>query len=240
MKFTTFAAAAALASAFTVSAASHAAPVLMAEAFDGSAATGTAIPLTIITNNNGIYSASGSDANFLNVQVSGNGIPLNTGLGLTTLDAIATTAATLTIVLTQTGITALQANQPFAETFTANALLYPATATFTYSDFVSKTNMAFDLNPADLVTPVATLVETANDGSLKAPGTATGLTVGGLFSETEEINITFSTGSSGSVSASSQMLPTAVPEPMSLALLGSGLLGVSVLVRRPKSGNAQA
>jgi len=207
----------------------EAGPVLSVEAFDGTVAAGNHLNLTTASDpTTGAVTAFNSN---LSLLVLGQGIPSNTGLALSTLNASnATASGVLTIVLSQTGVTATQATQPFAISFTGNMLTANSSASLIFSDYISASNAPLDTKPSDLLASSSFGVSSAPTLAYSTTASASGLTVGGLYSQTEVIQITFN--SSGSISASSQLLPNAVPEPASIALLGSGLFALGMFTRK--------
>ena len=213
----------------------HAAPSLSFEA--ANVTTNQMFALSGSNNgSSGTQSGSlGSGSSLSTVSISSNGAALsNGGLATITLDASMTAPGTLDIIVTQQGLTAAQAAIPFSVSFTANALTGGSSGSVTFRDFVSAANTNFDTTSSDLLRAV-TLSATATATSDVSTATASGLTVGGTYSETQFIEINFA--SAGSISASSQITPpTAVPEPASMALLGAGLFGVGMIRRRAKRG----
>ena len=206
----------------------EAGPVLSVEAFNGTAATGTEISLNTMTNPvAGTLIASNPD---LTLLIQGQGVPTNNGLALSTLNASSASAnGVLTIVLTQSNLTATQATLPFGVSFTGNMLTANSSASVNFADYISAANAMFDMAKSDLLASTTFNASVAS-ASTSSSATAQGLTPGGMYSQTEVIQINFNT--SGSISASSQLIASAaVPEPASAALVGISLVGLGIWSR---------
>jgi hypothetical protein len=203
----------------------NATPGLQIEVFDGNtptpffdtsvSTTGSAfLNLNDVTNPN-------FDPNFSSVIVSVNGFPLipSPNLNSTTIDASSIAPSTLTVLVTQTGLSVPLEN--LASTFTFNGLTGQMESG-TFQNWI-------DVNdtPFGMTTPITSAVTLTPDVGNAGPITIAEGPLG-LFSETEEYTINFG-GAQQSVSLSSQIIDA--PEPMSIALLGVGL-GALGIVRR--------
>jgi hypothetical protein len=133
---------------------------------------------------------------------------------------------TLRFEFSQTGIEASAAGglaAQFANTFTANFLANGQfVQSVTLANYVSDSNAAFALDTL-LASRTYTNGPTQDSGAIIA-----GASLSTLFSETAVIEATF-TGAGARLQTSTQLV--AVPEPASLALFGTALLGLSLLRR---------
>jgi hypothetical protein len=144
-------------------------------------------------------------------------------LNTQTLDISSSTAGILTIWITAQGLSAMGA-QNFSSSFAVNALSGSIKAVME-STYFSPTNGLYNVGQ--------TLLDSANfmNIGIQGPDTASGLT-SGLYSVTEQFVILDTGGSQGNDNITIDLSASAVPEPGSLLLVGSGLALAGLLYRR--------
>jgi hypothetical protein len=185
----------------------QAAPMLEVKVFDDGVQVGATV-----TSGAGSIAYIGSDANFTDIQVSGQGNPILPEPDLSSI-VIEASAANFTggphvleVDVTQTGLTF--AGGQMSITGTVNGLV-GAPGPTTLNTFVEGLNVDTELFPAS--------------GSAAAFGPVS-LLVGAVTSDEQQYLTTFTAGMQSS-SASMQFVGAeAVPEPCTLALLGGSLV----------------
>jgi hypothetical protein len=165
------------------------------------------------TSASGAISFNGASANFSQISAAGSGVPIvaTPDLGLVTLTVSSSAAGTITIDLVQSGLAAF-AGGTVTGTFTANGLVGgpgPTTEQVLIDGVVADTEMfpAGTTNGSNILTSAA---------AAHAAG----------WSDEELITATFT--APGQQLEATIELTTAVPEPGSLVLLGTGLLGLGL------------
>lgn len=136
-----------------------------------------------------------------------------------------TSSKTLTIELTETGLTPASPSESVLNSFTG---ILTGVTSETISSYYDPTDTAYGTTD-----PLATTTFTAaGSNSMNFNGV---ITASAPYSETEIITATFAAGGPDTLNSSDHITP-AVPEPLSMGLLGGGLFGLSLLkFRRRKS-----
>jgi hypothetical protein len=188
---------------------------------------GTAINLGIacVPTVGGVLSCSGSSTDFSSIIISANGVPVltNPDLSAVTITAVrsATTGNhTLDVQVFQSGLP-VTAITPLQSSFTANDLIGGPFGPETLSTFTGGTISTLGTQLSTVTFPA-----TANTDSVDK--TASPLSP--FTSDAAEITQTFTAPlQEADDSVELQLAPVAAPEPMSLALLAMGLIGLTAV-----------
>ncbi len=202
----------------TVAAAPQAHAVLVSIGLQESGVNGGAI--TTETTGAGNASISGvSYGTFTLNNVSGTGAPflVSPDFDTNSLNAVASSAGTLNVFITESGITSPVGGTQLLSSFTENSIT--SGWTVTESTWLDNANGTF------------TKVTALGNGTFSVIGTNQVVTAASLGSD-YSITVEYSIVSNGAGSDNSTVDIQNVPEPMSVGLLGLGLLGLGLLRRK--------